>query len=52
MDEIAEINPNVFLIFTGGDPLQGRDIWDRRFFRRWFFAFCDEILRVPHAASA
>jgi len=30
MDEIAEINPNVFLIFTGGDPLLGRDIWDRR----------------------
>jgi hypothetical protein len=25
---------------------------ERRFFRRWFFAFCDEILWAPHAASA
>src|SRR5712691_4414453 len=28
MDEIAEINPNVFLILTGGEPLLRRDIWD------------------------
>ena len=25
---------------------------EHRFFRRWFFAFCDEILSAPHAASA
>jgi radical SAM protein with 4Fe4S-binding SPASM domain len=28
MDEIAEVNPNVFLILTGGEPLLRRDIWD------------------------
>ena len=28
MDEIAEINPSVFLILTGGEPLLRRDIWD------------------------
>ena len=28
MDEIAQINPNVFLILTGGEPLLRRDIWD------------------------
>jgi radical SAM protein with 4Fe4S-binding SPASM domain len=28
IDEIAEINPNVFLILTGGEPLLRRDIWD------------------------
>ena len=27
IDEIAEINPNVFLILTGGEPLLRRDIW-------------------------
>ena len=25
---------------------------EHRFFRRWFFAFCDELLWAPHAASA
>jgi len=28
MDEIASVNPNVFLILTGGEPLLRRDIWD------------------------
>jgi radical SAM protein with 4Fe4S-binding SPASM domain len=28
MDEIAAVNPNVFLILTGGEPLLRRDIWD------------------------
>src|SRR5436190_11781404 len=28
MDEIARVNPNVFLILTGGEPLLRRDIWD------------------------
>jgi radical SAM protein with 4Fe4S-binding SPASM domain len=28
IDEIAEINPNVFLILTGGEPLLRRDIFD------------------------
>src|SRR2546430_6950536 len=28
MDEIAQVNPNVFLILTGGEPLLRRDIWD------------------------
>ena len=28
IDEIAEVNPNVFLILTGGEPLLRRDIWD------------------------
>jgi radical SAM protein with 4Fe4S-binding SPASM domain len=28
MDEIAEVNPNVFLILTGGEPLLRRDIWE------------------------
>jgi radical SAM protein with 4Fe4S-binding SPASM domain len=28
MDEIAEVNPDVFLILTGGEPLLRRDIWD------------------------
>jgi len=28
MDEIAEVNPNIFLILTGGEPLLRRDIWD------------------------
>src|SRR2546425_11549564 len=28
MDEIALVNPNVFLILTGGEPLLRRDIWD------------------------
>src|SRR5437879_12057099 len=28
MDEIATVNPNVFLILTGGEPLLRRDIWD------------------------
>jgi len=27
MDEIAAVNPNVFLILTGGEPLLRRDIW-------------------------
>ena len=26
--EIAEVNPNVFLILTGGEPLLRRDIWE------------------------
>jgi radical SAM protein with 4Fe4S-binding SPASM domain len=28
IDEIAVVNPNVFLILTGGEPLLRRDIWD------------------------
>jgi radical SAM protein with 4Fe4S-binding SPASM domain len=28
IDQIAEVNPNVFLILTGGEPLLRRDIWD------------------------
>src|SRR3989442_12551647 len=28
IDEIATVNPNVFLILTGGEPLLRRDIWD------------------------
>jgi radical SAM protein with 4Fe4S-binding SPASM domain len=28
MDEIAAVNPNVFLILTGGEPLLRRDIWE------------------------
>ena len=28
IDEIAAVNPNVFLIITGGEPLLRRDIWD------------------------
>jgi MoaA/NifB/PqqE/SkfB family radical SAM enzyme len=28
MDDIASVNPNVFLILTGGEPLLRRDIWD------------------------
>src|SRR5205814_10239954 len=28
MDEIAAVNPNVFLILTGGEPLLRRDVWD------------------------
>lgn len=28
MDEIATVNPNVFLILTGGEPLLRRDLWD------------------------
>ncbi len=28
MDEIASVNPNVFLILTGGEPLLRRDIWE------------------------
>jgi radical SAM protein with 4Fe4S-binding SPASM domain len=28
IDEIARVNPNVFLILTGGEPLLRRDIWD------------------------
>ncbi len=28
VDEIAEVNPNVFLILTGGEPLLRRDIFD------------------------
>jgi AdoMet-dependent heme synthase len=28
IDQIAEINPNVFLILTGGEPLLRRDIFD------------------------
>src|SRR5690242_15280380 len=28
MDDIAAVNPNVFLILTGGEPLLRRDIWD------------------------
>jgi radical SAM protein with 4Fe4S-binding SPASM domain len=28
VDEIARVNPNVFLILTGGEPLLRRDIWD------------------------
>src|SRR5437867_1276633 len=30
IDEIATVNPNVFLILTGGEPLLRRDIWDVR----------------------
>jgi AdoMet-dependent heme synthase len=28
MDEIAAVNPDVFMILTGGEPLLRRDIWD------------------------
>jgi radical SAM protein with 4Fe4S-binding SPASM domain len=28
MDDIAVVNPNVFLILTGGEPLLRKDIWD------------------------
>src|ERR671915_2549833 len=28
IDEIAEVNPNVFLILTGGEPLLRKDIFD------------------------
>src|SRR2546426_12618785 len=28
IDEIARVNPNVFLILTGGEPLLRRDIFD------------------------
>src|SRR5881398_3894156 len=28
IDEIAQVNPNVFLILTGGEPLLRRDIWE------------------------
>src|SRR6266849_1157291 len=28
IDEIATVNPNVFLILTGGEPLLRKDIWD------------------------
>jgi radical SAM protein with 4Fe4S-binding SPASM domain len=28
IDEIAVVNPSVFLILTGGEPLLRRDIWD------------------------
>lgn len=28
IDEIAEVNPNVFLILTGGEPLLRPDLWD------------------------
>jgi len=28
MDEIARVNPHVFLILTGGEPLLRKDIWD------------------------
>jgi radical SAM protein with 4Fe4S-binding SPASM domain len=28
LDEIAAVNPNVFLILTGGEPLLRRDIWE------------------------
>jgi radical SAM protein with 4Fe4S-binding SPASM domain len=28
IDEIAEVNPNVFLILTGGEPLLRRDLWE------------------------
>src|SRR5437773_818300 len=28
IDEIAQVNPNVFLILTGGEPLLRRDIFD------------------------
>jgi radical SAM protein with 4Fe4S-binding SPASM domain len=28
IDEIARVNPNVFLILTGGEPLLRRDLWD------------------------
>src|SRR3989442_8841285 len=28
IDEIALVNPNVFLILTGGEPLLPKDIWD------------------------
>src|SRR5437773_9557358 len=28
IDEIAAVNPNVFLILTGGEPLLRKDIWD------------------------
>src|SRR3989441_6480284 len=28
MDEIAQVNPNVFLILTRGEPLLPKDVWD------------------------
>jgi len=28
LDEIAQVNPNVFLILTGGEPLLRRDLWE------------------------
>src|SRR2546430_12657447 len=28
LDQIAQVNPNVFLILTGGEPLLRRDIWE------------------------
>jgi AdoMet-dependent heme synthase len=28
IDEIAQVNPNVFLILTGGEPLLRRDLWE------------------------
>lgn len=28
MDEIANVNPNVFLILTGGEPLRRKDLFD------------------------
>ena len=28
IDEIAAVNPNVFMILTGGEPLLRKDIWD------------------------
>jgi MoaA/NifB/PqqE/SkfB family radical SAM enzyme len=28
IDEIAQVNPNVFLILTGGEPLLRKDLFD------------------------
>jgi radical SAM protein with 4Fe4S-binding SPASM domain len=28
IDEIAQVNPNVFLILTGGEPLLRKDVWE------------------------
>jgi radical SAM protein with 4Fe4S-binding SPASM domain len=28
VDEIAQVNPNVFLILTGGEPLLRKDLWE------------------------
>lgn len=28
LDEIAQVNPNVFLILTGGEPLLRKDLWE------------------------
>lgn len=28
IDEIAQVNPNVFLILTGGEPLLRKDLWE------------------------